>query len=465
VRTAIRKHLRDALAVLGLIVLGIGIAGYILSQQRLRFPLVEPKPKEINVELQTSGAVLPGQGQTVRVAGVEIGEIGGVRLKNAVAVVKLEIKPKYEDVIRKDATILLRPKTPLKDMLLEVSPGSGPEVPDGGTIPVANTAPDVNPDEIYEALDADARDYLKALVVGAGKGLQGRGGNLRDLFRRLEPLHRDLAHVTKASARRRRALKRLIHNYSELIAEVGRHPDDLTRLVTASRDVFSATASQGPNISLAVARLPATLRRTEQTLNQVDRFAPLLRSSLQSLRPAIRRLAPTNAAVRPFLRQTEPALRTQIRPFVRSATPYTKDLASAARATARATPDLTRSVGELNRFFNIGAYNPSGAEGLGGKSTAQQRARQEGLLYWLAWTAQNGVSLFNTADAQGPWRRVTICGLDPAAAAGLLSMVLAQISANHPDLLQQLINQVGGTSETLLQNLVARSGGFGACSF
>ncbi len=463
--TAIRKHLRDALAVLGLIVLGIGVGGYILSQQRLRFPFIEAKPKEINVEFQSSQAVLPGQGQTVRVAGVEIGEIGGVKLKNGVAVVKLQIKPKYENVIREDATILLRPKTPLKDMLLEVSPGSGQPVPEGGTVPVTNTAPDVNPDEIYEALDADARDYLKLLVTGAGKGLQGRGGNLRDLFRRLEPLHRDLARVTKASARRRRALKRLIHNYSELIAEVGRHPDDLTRLVTASRDVFSATASQGPNISLAVARLPATLRRTEQTLGQVDRFAPLLRSSLQSLRPAIRRLAPTNAAVRPFLRQTEPALRTQIRPFVRRATPYTKDLASAARSTARAAPDLTRSVGGLNRFFNIGAYNPRGAEGLGGKSVAQQRARQEGLLYWLAWTAQNGVSLFNTADAQGPWRRVTICGLDPAAATGLLTLVLGEISATQPDLLQQLINQVGGTSETLLQNLVAKSGGFGACSF
>ncbi len=221
-KVAIRKHFRDFLAVLGLVIVAFGVSGYILSQQRLRFPFVEKKPKEINAELQSSQAVLPGQGQTVRVAGVEIGEIGGVQLKNGVAVVKLQIKPKYKDVIRQDATVLLRPKTPLKDMFLEISPGSGKPVPEGGTLPVANSLPDVNPDEIYEALDSDSRDYLKLLVVGGGKGLQRRGGDLREVLRRLEPLHKDLARVTRAGARRRHALKRLVHNYAVL--DVGARP-------------------------------------------------------------------------------------------------------------------------------------------------------------------------------------------------------------------------------------------------
>ena len=40
-RHAIRKHLADFLAVLGVVVLGLAIGAYILSHQRLRFPLVE----------------------------------------------------------------------------------------------------------------------------------------------------------------------------------------------------------------------------------------------------------------------------------------------------------------------------------------------------------------------------------------------------------------------------------------
>ena len=151
---------------------------------------------------------------------------------------------------------------------------------------------------------------------------------------------------------------------------------------------------------------------------QVQQFAPVLRSSLESLRKPIRKLPATNEAVIPFLEQTEPVIRTQIRPFVRAARPWTDDLRLAAEGTAKAMPDLRRSFGELNRFFNIGAYNPGGAEGLDGKSISQQRQRQEGFLYWLAWVSQNGSSLFSSADGQGPWRRVTICGVPAAAVTG-----------------------------------------------
>ena len=70
---------------------------------------------------------------------------------------------------------------------------------EGDQIPVANTAPDIDPDEFLSALDTDTRDYLKLLINGAGKGLEGHGDDLREVFKRFEPLHRDLARVTEAS--------------------------------------------------------------------------------------------------------------------------------------------------------------------------------------------------------------------------------------------------------------------------
>ena len=41
---------------------------------------IEESPKHITVELQNAQAVEPGQGQTVRVAGVEVGRISGVEV-------------------------------------------------------------------------------------------------------------------------------------------------------------------------------------------------------------------------------------------------------------------------------------------------------------------------------------------------------------------------------------------------
>jgi phospholipid/cholesterol/gamma-HCH transport system substrate-binding protein len=460
---AIRKHWKDFLAIAGLAVIGLAIGVYILTQQNLRFPLVQASPKQIKIELANAQAVEPGQGQTVRVAGVEVGRIADVKLDEGKAVVTLDIDHEYDNLIRRDATALLRPKTALKDMFLEVNPGTGKVLPDGGRINVANSLPDINPDEVYSALDADTRPYLKLLVAGAGKGLRGRGDDLREVFRRLEPIHRDLARVTRASAHRRGALKELIHDYGLLMTELGNHPQDLRRLVTASRSVFDALANEDDAISASVAQLPASLRASEDALGKLRVFAPVLRSSLQSLRKPIRKLPETNAAVIPFLRETQPVIRDQIRPFVRAAQPWTDNLRLAARGTAKAMPDLKTSFGELNRFFNMGAFNPGGAEGLDGKSISQQRQRQEGFLYWLAWVSQNGSSLFSSADGQGPWRRVTICGIPAAAVTGIVQGVLGDIGASNPALSDLLTNPTGGSGTSPVSQLLNTQ--FGSCNF
>ena len=50
---AIRKHWRDFLAIAGIAVIGTAIGVYILSQQNLRFPLVQEKPKQIRSSCRT----------------------------------------------------------------------------------------------------------------------------------------------------------------------------------------------------------------------------------------------------------------------------------------------------------------------------------------------------------------------------------------------------------------------------
>jgi phospholipid/cholesterol/gamma-HCH transport system substrate-binding protein len=461
---AIRTHLRDFAAILGLIVFAGAIGLYILSQQGVRFPLVEDAPKRIQVELENAQAVAPGQGQTARVAGVDIGQIGDVTLEEGVAVVEVEVEHQYEDLVREDATALLRPKTPLKDMVLEIDPGDGRVLPEGGRIASADTLPDIDPDEIFAALDADTRPYLRLLIAGAGKGLRGRGEDLRATLQRLEPLHRDLERVTRATASRRHALRRLVHSYSLLVGELGRRPNELRRLVSSSRSVFDALAREDQNISTAVARLPGALRQSERTLGQVEGFAEELRPTLEALRTPIRKLDAANQAVRPFLRDTTPVLRDEIRPFVRAARPFTADLRVGATDLARAAPDLTDSVGELNRFVNIGAFNPGGAEPVSG-SVAEQRARQEGFLYWLAWTAQNGVSLFSTANAQGPWRRVTICGLQPAVVTALLGLVVGRTGVEDPPLADLLRGGPGGVILPGSPVAALQQSQFASCNF
>jgi phospholipid/cholesterol/gamma-HCH transport system substrate-binding protein len=484
---AIRKHLADFIAIIVLFVMALGIAAYILSQERLRFPLVQEKAFTIKADLPDAQAVTPGQGQTVRVAGVEIGQIGKVDLKEGHAVVELQLEPKYKGLVRQDASALLRTKTGLKDMFIEVDPGDGKPLKSGQHIKLANTAPDIDPDEILAALDGDTRAYLKLLISGAGKGLKGRGTDLRETFARFGPLHRDLAKVSTAVARRRANLRRLVHNYGLLVQELGGKDKDLTRLVTQSNAVLSAFASENQNVSAFVAKLPGTLRQTQSTLVKVNGLSRQLGPTFESLRPAFRRLDTANAAVLPLVREGTPELKNEIRPFARASQPFTRNFGRAARNLSKAGPDLTTSFKELNRLFNIGAFNPGGSEGISsgcetaGVCSAAERNRNEGYLYWLAWIAQNTTSIFSTRDGQGNFRRASaggvscnsfasiaggITGQIPPETTGPLNSALAGLPTGPKDIVNGVLGLPSGSDPTVgnVTDLAKVLGALGLCS-
>jgi phospholipid/cholesterol/gamma-HCH transport system substrate-binding protein len=426
VRKAIGKYSRDFAAIVVLFVVGLGVAGYILSNQRFYLPkwvpVIGSDFVDYKAEFQTGKSLTPGQGQTVDIAGVPVGEIGNVDLVNGRAVVTMKIRRKFTPIY-KDATALLRPKTGLKDMFLEVTPGSNsaPVAKANWTMPVRNTLPDINPDEIFSALDVDTRDYLKLLVNGAGRGLQGRGNDLQEVFRRFEPTHRDLARVSSAVATRRSNLRRLINSLNLLNGELASRHTDVSQLISTSATVFRAFASEDANISRAVADFPGALRQTTTTLGKVQTYANVLAPTADRLRPAVRALNTANHAIIPFARDTAPILRKQIRPFVRDARPVVRDLRPAASDLAKATPDLTKSFGVLNHLFNMLGYNPAGHNAPGANP---------GYLFTLAWLGHQGANLLSSNDANGSFRPVFLAGtcgtlaqnggqLDPALLAAL----------------------------------------------
>jgi phospholipid/cholesterol/gamma-HCH transport system substrate-binding protein len=400
---AIRKHAKEALAVLGLIVVAAGVSVYLLDQQRMRFPW-EEAPLRLKAEFSTAQAVTAGQGQTVRVSGVRIGDIGDVKLRDGRAVVEMVIDHDYEGMVRTDARALLRPKTGLKDMFIDLEPGSddAPAAKEGFTVPISATAPDVNPDEILSELDAETRDYLKLLIGDAGRGLEGRGLDLRELLRRFEPTHRDLARVNSEVAKRRSNLRRLITSLNQLNGELASRGDDLAGLVDSSAAVMRQFAAEETNVSAAVGELPGALQETTETMGKLERYGRLLGPTAERLRPAARALAPANDAVRPLAIETTPLLRNDIRPFVREARPVVRDLRPAADNLAKATPDLTSVFTRFNRFLNLLSFNP------GGREAPDNASRQEGYLFYVAWVQHMATQLFSSSDAHGVFRPVTI---------------------------------------------------------
>jgi phospholipid/cholesterol/gamma-HCH transport system substrate-binding protein len=413
---AIRKNLRNFIAIAVLVLIAVATSYYIVKQQRLRIPILEAHPFTLHAEFQTAQAVVPGQGQTIDVAGVKVGDVQSVELKNGVADVTFGIDPKYLPIYH-NATILLRPRTGLQDMFFDMDPGSksAGEVQDGGTIPIDNTAPDVNLDEVLSALDSDTRAYLRILLDAGGQGLNGQSQNLGRLLGGVGPINRDLKRLNTLVAERRQNLAELIHNLSVLTQDVGRHAGDVSTLVRASNSALGAIAGQDPSLRRAVAELPGVLRSTHTALTAATPFARELGTTFNALRPFARDLPNLNASLTDLAHKATPALRDKIRPLVRAARPDIAPLRSAANRLSPAAPKLTSTVHELNRFVNTASYNPNGANPPG------TPGRDEGYLYWLGWATHIGALTFNTQDAHAAnWRiYATIsCGDLPAVLTG-----------------------------------------------
>ncbi len=302
----LRKHARDFLALAFVALIGLGVGGYILSNQRFYppewVPVVGSDFVDVDAVLSNAQAVVPGQGQTVNIAGVKVGEIGKVTLENGRATVQMKIRRKYLPLYN-DASILLRPKTGLKDMYLELDPGNPRtgKLAKGRAVPLARTLPDVNPDEFLASLDGDTQAYLRVLLNSGAEAFEGDApAELRQTFKRFEPTTRDIDKITKQLSLRRKNVRRAIHNFQEVATALGERDTQLSQFVDSSNANFQAIASQEGNLRRSLELLPGTLKQTTTTLTDVDALASQLGPALGKLRPGrprARALAAPDAAV------------------------------------------------------------------------------------------------------------------------------------------------------------------------
>ena len=400
-RKILSAQLKSAVALVFVVVIGVTVGAGIVSHQRLNapswVPLIGKSDFVLRAQLTSVQGVLPGQGQAVTISGVRVGQIGGVQLVDGAAVAKLLIEPRYAHVYP-DATVLLRPKTPLKDMVAELDPGSpksGPQLRSGALLRTDHTAPDVNLEEILSTLDRDSRDYLNLLLADGATALKGGGGrDLAAAFRRFEPLSRHVAQATRLVARRRVMLKQLVGNLSQLSTELGARDQDLVRFVRSSAAVFRHFARQSTSLQRSVALLPSTLAKSNRALAKVSALGQALGTTSTKLDPAARALAPALKDSQTFFRKTTPVFRDQIRPFARAAQPETKLLREPTTQLGAATPKLGTLSDVLNAIVNELAYKSPGSG-----------ANSNPFLFYVPWASHNTNSVLSLQDGLGPVQR------------------------------------------------------------
>jgi phospholipid/cholesterol/gamma-HCH transport system substrate-binding protein len=399
VRDQIERYRTAFIAVVTMVLLAAVTGGYILAHENLKLPSWVPVLGKnyfmLKADFQTAQAVTPGQGQAVTIAGAKIGEIASVSLANGVAVVTMKVTPKYARIY-KNATLLLRPKTQLKDMTVEVNPGTpaAGRLRSGETIPLSQTAPDGNFEEFLAAFDAETRDYLRELLAGAGEGFKNNGRALSATLKRFDPIARDAKEIGQALETRQANIARAIHNFRLLVEALGGKDKQLSEFVDSSNEVFKTFGEEDQNVQKTVQLLPGALDKTKSGLGKLAVAADALGPTLKELRPFASSLGPAQERTRPFFRKTTPIFKRQIRPFARQILPVVNEIQPSTKQLSEALPKLATSFAVLNELFNEFAYNPG--------------AKQAGFLFFVDWGSHDLNSVVSSADAHGVLPRTLV---------------------------------------------------------
>jgi phospholipid/cholesterol/gamma-HCH transport system substrate-binding protein len=387
-----RGRRKDTIAIFVLAIAGIVMMLGIFIQQKASLPawlpVVGEEFEHISAQFSTAQAVTPGQGQAVDVAGIQIGKVTSVDLENGHAVVGMDIEPKYMQLIHPDASFLLRPKTNLNDMVVEVEPGDEKgQAEDGDEFTLAQTEANTNLDAFLNTLDADTRQYLQLLVAGGAQGIGGRGKQLGNAFRRFGPFVHYVAKLNKAVAARHVALARTIHDFNLLTTELARREDSVKRFVTSSKAALGNFANQQESVQEAFREFPASLEAAKAGLASSNRFSQVAYPSLVKLIPQAQALTPAFKATEKLFAETTAPIRDQIRPFSREVRPLLTQSAEAAEPFEKTVRNFGNSLSGFNSFLNELSYKPEG---------------RESYLFYLPWLNHDFNSIFNTGDAGGP---------------------------------------------------------------
>jgi phospholipid/cholesterol/gamma-HCH transport system substrate-binding protein len=262
-------------------------------------------PYQVRAAFESSNNLRPGS--PVRIAGVEVGKVRKVERSDGGALVTMEIKDEGRPV-HADATAKIRPRIFLEgNFFVDLTAGSpsAPELEDGATIPVQQTATPVQLDEVLTALQSDTREDLKVLLHEYGKGLEGAGA--RGFNRSIpywEPAYRDSAIVAEAMlGETGHDLSGYVENAGATAAALDRNREQLKSLITDFHVTAAAFAREEGSLRAALAELPQTLRAAMPALAALNESFPPLRALAVELRPGVQNSEETLDVSLPFVRE------------------------------------------------------------------------------------------------------------------------------------------------------------------
>lgn len=364
-RRVLQRYAVPFAAIIAIIAMGLGVSAYILGNQRFYLPkwvpVIGSDFVDYTIDFKTAKAVSPGQGQTVTIAGVNVGEIADVQLNQGRGRVTVKIQRRYANRVRTDASALLRPRTPLQDMIIYLEPGtkSAPALPPGGNIPAAQTMTPTEFDEIISEFDVDTRAYLALLLMEGANALDEDGGrDFGRLLRGLEPTTVYGGKIAAAIKTRDAELSRAVTNLSTVADAFAKNDEALGTFIASSAETFDTVGKNREQLASVIRKSPGALDSMERLLNEGGELAGDLGTASRKLERPTRKLDDGLRNLVGLMNASTPVIRDSLRPFARDAQDPLNRLKPAVDDLAASSGDVNQGAEVLRQLFEGLSYKP-----------------------------------------------------------------------------------------------------------
>lgn len=220
--------------------------------------------------------VLPGD--DVRIAGVKVGQVTGIRLvSNSVAELSLTVDKQVPLATSVHATIRYRNLVGQRYVALTEGADNGQELAAGGLIPLSQTTPALDLTVLFNGFrplfTALTPQDVNSLAYEIIQVLQGDSGTVTDLLRHT-------ASLTSTLADRDAVISQVITNLNTVLATLNQHGDQLSTTIAQLQQLVSGLADDRVALGTAVQNISGLTTATASLLQQVR---PDLKGDLDGL--------------------------------------------------------------------------------------------------------------------------------------------------------------------------------------
>ncbi len=288
-------------------------------------------------------------GDLVTVAGHQVGSIGSIRLTDhGLADVELDISDQGITPLRQGtlATIGQLSLTGVANRFVGLSPGAGPPIPSGGTLPPSQTRGIVDLDAFLDSLTPPVRASIQRFF-GASAFLvaQPTASQLNELLRYLNPSLSQNAVLGSEIVSDKFALDRLISSTAEVSSALAARSSDLGSAVSSTAATLREIASERAALQDSLVRAPAVLGRGTGVLADVNHTLGVLTPALSDLQPVAPRLARLLEVLTPTERSAAATI-AGVQALVPAAETALGSLPQVERSALPAVSSLTRALSQ-----------------------------------------------------------------------------------------------------------------------